>query len=97
MLTALAEIEISPTGRRLLRDTNAAAHEALEAANTPCKPAGWVRAKVPVESIAVAKGLLLRLGAEVKVRGPNELRDAVAAEADKVADLYRGRRGRKRR
>lgn len=92
LLTAHADIEISPAGRRLLRDTNAAAHEALVTEHAACKPAGWVRARVPIESIEMATGMFLRLGADVKVRAPPELRTAIAAEARKIAALYRRRR-----
>lgn len=92
LLTGHAVIDVSPTGRRLLRDTNAAAHQALMTAHRPCKPLGWVRARVPIESIDLAKRQLLRLGVEVKVVGPPELRAAVAEEAEAVAALYRRRR-----
>ncbi len=92
LLTAHADIEISPAGRRLLRDTNAAAHEALVTEHAACKPAGWARARVPIESIEMATGMFLRLGADVKVRAPPELRTAIAAEARKIAALYRRRR-----
>ncbi len=89
LLTAQAEIAISPDGRRLLRDTNAAAHEALTVKHDSCKPEGWIRGRVPIESLEMATGMFLRLGAEVKILAPTELRDAVAAEARKVAALYR--------
>lgn len=83
-----AVVKLSPIGRRILRDTSAAAHEAVEAASTPCKPEGWVRAEIPVESIEYATRQLLRVGAEIEVLGPPELRSAVAQEARKVAGLY---------
>lgn len=89
LLNERAIIEVSPAGRRLLRDTNAAAHEALAASHTPCKPEGWVRAEVPVESVDLAKTQFLRLGAELRVVAPPTLRAALAAEARKVAALYK--------
>ena len=39
---------------------------------------------------------LLRLGTEVEVCAPPELREAVAAEATRVAALYRAPRGGRR-
>jgi predicted DNA-binding transcriptional regulator YafY len=75
-------------GRRVLRDVNAAAHQVLEADHQACKPESWVRAKVPIESIDLAKRQFLRLGADVKVLEPVELRAAIADEARKVAALY---------
>ncbi len=89
LLKAHATIEVSPAGRRILRDANAAAHEALLANNKPCKPEGWLRARVPVESVELAKLQLLRLGAEVKVIDPPALRAAIAAEAGKIAAHYK--------
>jgi len=89
LLKAHAIIEVSPAGRRFLRDTNAAAHEALSAAHKPCKPDGWVRARVPIESIDLAKRQFMHLGAELKVVEPPELRAAIADEAKKVAALYK--------
>jgi predicted DNA-binding transcriptional regulator YafY len=94
LLTGHAVIEVSPAGRRIMRDTNAAAHEALARDSVACKPEGWVRATVPVESLDLAKLQLLRLGAEVKVLGPPPLRAALAAEARKVAALYARKRAR---
>ncbi len=89
LLKEHATIEVSPTGRRLLRDTNAAAHEALTTDNEPCKPEGWRRARVPIESVDLAARQFLRLGAEVKVIDPPALRTAIAEEAKKVAALYK--------
>ncbi|MBX3509689.1 MAG: WYL domain-containing protein [Hyphomonadaceae bacterium] len=89
LLKAHAIIEISPTGRRFLRDTNAAAHEALSAASEPCKPEGWVRARVPIESVDLAKRQFMHLGADLRVVEPPELRAAIAEEAMQVAALYR--------
>ncbi len=89
LLKEHATIEVSPTGRRLLRDTNAAAHEALTTDNEPCKPEGWRRARVPIESVDLAARQFLLLGAEVKVIDPPALRTAIAEEAKKVAALYK--------
>ncbi|MEZ5960951.1 MAG: YafY family protein [Hyphomonadaceae bacterium] len=89
LIKSHAIIEVSPAGRRFLRDTNAGAHEALCADNKPCKPEGWVRARVPIESIDLAKRQFMHLGAELKVVEPPELRVAIADEAKKVAALYK--------
>lgn len=90
LLKETATIEISPAGRRLLCDTNAAAHEALTKESTPCKPEGWLRAKTPIESVEAAKRQFLLLGAEVKVLEPKALRTEIAEEAKAVAAHYRG-------
>lgn len=49
---------------------------------------GWVRAVVPIESVRHAHGELLRLGAEVEVLEPAELRDMLRATAARLAAFY---------
>jgi predicted DNA-binding transcriptional regulator YafY len=51
-------------------------------------PDGRVRARFPIENVEVAALDLLRLGPEVEVLGPPELRDAVAATARATAARY---------
>ncbi|MFJ9692577.1 helix-turn-helix transcriptional regulator [Kitasatospora sp. NPDC101183] len=49
---------------------------------------GWGRARVPVESLEHAHGEFLRLGAEVEVLEPAELRGRLAQTARALARLY---------
>ena len=83
-----AVVKLSPLGRRMLRDVSPVASEAAEAQNRPVKPAGWVKAQIPIESVALAARQLLRLGADVEVLEPAALRTAIAREAANVAALY---------
>lgn len=91
LMAARATIEISPAGRRLLRDVNPIAAHAVETAHRPCRRADWVRAEIPVEGADYAARQLLRLGAELEVIAPPSLRAAIAVEAQRVASLYRKR------
>lgn len=88
LLAARATIEISPAGRKLLRDVNPIAAHAIETDHRACKRAGWVRAEIPVEGADYSARQLLRLGAELEVIAPASLRKAVADEAQRVAALY---------
>lgn len=88
LLRERAVVKVSPSGRKLLRDVSPAASEALEAAHKTCAPAGWIKGEVPIEEGAYAAKQLLRLGAELEVVSPPELRAAVEREAKKVAALY---------
>lgn len=88
LLSGRAKVRVSEEGRRLLRDNYPAASQAVVAKSRKVKPEGWVVAEIPVESVAQSARQLLRLGAEVEVLGPPELRRAVAAEARRVAQLY---------
>jgi predicted DNA-binding transcriptional regulator YafY len=88
MLRETATVRLSPEGLRVLRELSPAAGEAADAAHRKCAPAGWIRADIPVESVAYASRQLLRIGADIEVLGPPALRDAIAREARRVADLY---------
>ena len=92
LLAGRATIKLSPTGRRMLREVSAAAWEAAEAAHESCAPQGWVKAEIPIETVAQATRQLLRLGAEAEVLAPTALREAIAAEAARITKLYRARR-----
>lgn len=84
-----ATIEVSPIGMQILREAQPAAAEAIEKANTPCKPDGWLRATIAIETFPHAARQMLRLGTDVRVLEPPALRDAIANEAAKVAALYK--------
>ncbi|GIF52822.1 putative DNA-binding transcriptional regulator YafY [Asanoa ferruginea] len=77
LVTGEATIRLSPAGRERWRVEKA----------TPGDD-GWVTAIIPIESIDHACGELLRLGAEVEVLDPPELRDRLADTAKKLAALY---------
>ncbi|MEU6969831.1 WYL domain-containing protein [Kitasatospora aureofaciens] len=51
---------------------------------------GWTRARVPIESVDHAHGEFLRLGAEVEVLEPAELRDRIAGTVRALAARYDG-------
>jgi predicted DNA-binding transcriptional regulator YafY len=84
-----ATVEVSPVGMQILRDVMPGTAEAIEKANTPCTPDGWLRAAIAIESFPHAARQLLRLGTEVRVTAPPALQTAIAQEATKVAALYK--------
>ncbi len=51
---------------------------------------GWVRARMPIETIEHAVGELLRLGADVEVLAPRELRDRLGDVVAQLGQMYRG-------
>jgi predicted DNA-binding transcriptional regulator YafY len=99
LLRERAVVKLSPEGLRLLRELSPAAGEAADAAHSKCAPAGWIKAEIPVEGVDYVARQLLRIGADIEVLGPPALRDAVAREAQRVADLYvfKGKRRSRRR
>jgi predicted DNA-binding transcriptional regulator YafY len=73
----LAPVRLSPHTAR-----------ALAEGSWPAGDDGWVRAVIPIESIAHARGELLALGADVEVLGPPALREQMIDTAHALATLY---------
>jgi len=90
MLRETITVRLSPHGVFLLRFVAEppAVQEALAAAGEP-DPEGWVRTRLPVESLDVAYSYLLRLGPEAEVLEPPALRERLASAARALNDLYR--------
>jgi predicted DNA-binding transcriptional regulator YafY len=65
---------------------------ATAAARGEVQPDGWVLARIPIESQAHAERELLRLGADVEVLEPSDLRARLAATIAGLAALYVSRR-----
>jgi predicted DNA-binding transcriptional regulator YafY len=61
---------------------------AARAAASAPDPAGWVRTTVPIESVRHGHVELLKLGAQVEVLAPAELRERFRATAHNLAALY---------
>ncbi|KAB8194598.1 WYL domain-containing protein [Nonomuraea phyllanthi] len=87
MYTAEAVIRLAPGRGDLLAYTMGSdvVGAALAAAGEP-DPEGWLTLTLPVESLTHARWQLLRMGADVEVLGPPELR-ALMCEA--VAELHK--------
>jgi predicted DNA-binding transcriptional regulator YafY len=90
LLRAEVVVRLSPEGvRRLPHAVDPlGAREALADANVP-DAEGWVTVTLPVESEEVAHGQLAALGPEVEVLAPANLRERCAADAARLAVLYR--------
>jgi predicted DNA-binding transcriptional regulator YafY len=88
------DVRISPRGLDLAGILGEySAGRARELAGPP-DGEGWVSTRIPLESMAQhAVHVLLRLGAEVEVVEPVDLRERVAAVAEALAGLYSERSG----
>jgi predicted DNA-binding transcriptional regulator YafY len=64
-----------------------AAREAAHATARP-EPDGWTRAVVPIESVDHAHDEFLRLGADIEVLEPADLRHRIQATVEALAGLY---------
>ncbi|MFC4070399.1 helix-turn-helix transcriptional regulator [Actinoplanes subglobosus] len=90
MLRQTITIRLSPDGMRSLRFVAEppAVRQAADDAGEP-DPDGWVRTRLPVESLDVGYAYMLRLGPEVEVLEPPELRRRLAEAARRLGGLYR--------
>ncbi|MBC9729323.1 YafY family protein [Streptomyces sp. TRM68367] len=87
--TGTATIRLSPRGRRRLPDNlPPEVVRAVDSTATAVGGDGWVEAVIPTESTDHACGELLRLGIDVEVVAPAELRQAMAATVGVLARAY---------
>jgi len=86
---AYATVRLSPAGlARLAHVGEPSVVRAVRSSASAPDGDGWVRATLPIESVRHAHGELLRLGAEVEVLEPAELRTELAATAQTMASHY---------
>jgi predicted DNA-binding transcriptional regulator YafY len=90
----IAEVRLSPRGMELVELLGP--HVAEAAARTARRPnrAGWVRCRLPIESLDSGVRELLRLGEDVNVLGPPALRAQLAETAARVAGIHVAQVGR---
>jgi predicted DNA-binding transcriptional regulator YafY len=84
-----ARVRLSPLGCELLPlcFDSAFADEALAEADPPDEQ-GWTELTIPIESIEVSHHFLLRLGPELEVLSPPELRAMMASSAATMVQMY---------
>lgn len=86
-----AVFRLSPAGRERLPDLmSSAVVRAVDDTAGERDERGWVTATVPIESLTHARTEFLKLGAEVEVLEPAELRRELAETAAALAALYAG-------
>jgi predicted DNA-binding transcriptional regulator YafY len=88
LVTDTAQLRVSASGLRALRDLGAAVSSAAEASASEPDESGWWRVTIPIESIAHAAAQVLRLGAQAEVLKPAALRREVVERVAAVAALY---------
>ncbi|WP_327235404.1 WYL domain-containing protein [Streptomyces sp. NBC_01317] len=87
--TGTATIRLSPRGReRLAANVSPEVVRAFAATATPVGGDGWTEAVIPTESTEHARGELLRLGVDVEVVAPEDLRRAMADAVRALARTY---------
>ncbi|HEY2792920.1 MAG TPA: YafY family protein [Micromonosporaceae bacterium] len=85
-----ATVRVSAAGRERIGTLMAGAvADSVEASASEPDARGWVTATMPIESLIHAHTEMLKLGAEVEVLAPEELRQMVSATAASLAVIYR--------
>ena len=88
LMQDVATVRLSEEGCRILRMVSPLAAEQVQASQRPAQRKGWIEAEMPIEAPEYSARQLLRLGAEVEILAPAELRKALAREARAVLALY---------
>ncbi len=89
--TGDAVIRLSPDGARRMGGLLSAAVVAAVRADGVTDPDGWIRARVPTESAAQALADFLRLGADVEIVAPAELREQAIRAIRAMTAVYQAR------
>ena len=85
-----AQLRVSASGLKALRDLGAAVAQAAEASASETDESGWRRVTIPIESIPHAAAQVLRLGAQAEVLKPAALRRELVERVSAIAALYAG-------
>jgi predicted DNA-binding transcriptional regulator YafY len=88
--TGTALVRASARGRNRLRDISSIVRDAVDAAEIAPDAEGWAVLTIPIEEIGWATREITRIGAEIEVLEPPELRARMAEVARKMAGLYGG-------
>jgi predicted DNA-binding transcriptional regulator YafY len=88
-----ALLRASPLGLERLRDLGPAVRRAVDAVTVNPEPGGWTELSIPVEEFGFASRELTRIGCEVEVLAPADLRARMADIARKMAALYENETG----
>jgi predicted DNA-binding transcriptional regulator YafY len=84
-----AVVRLSPRGLERLAELDPAVSAGARRTAGQPEADGWVRARLPVETVEHAVGELLRLGPEVEVLAPPQLRARLADAVARLSELYR--------
>lgn len=83
-----ARVRASELGRRRLKAISETVKSAVETAILAPDARGWAELEIPIEEIGWASREMIRIGPEIEVLGPPELRQRLKAAAVALAALY---------
>jgi predicted DNA-binding transcriptional regulator YafY len=83
-----AQVRASARGLSRLKNISQTVKASVEAADIVTDADGWVTLTIPIEEVGWASREMIKIGSEIEVLAPAELRSVVAEEARKMAALY---------
>lgn len=83
-----ARVRASERGRQRLKNISATVKSAVERAAIVPDAAGWAVLTIPIEEVGWAAREMIRVGPEIEVLDPPDLRARVADEARRMASFY---------
>jgi predicted DNA-binding transcriptional regulator YafY len=83
-----AQVRATARGIARLRTISQTVKAAIDAAELAPDADGWATLTIPIEEVGWASREMIKIGSEIEVLAPAELRRAVAEEARKMAELY---------
>jgi predicted DNA-binding transcriptional regulator YafY len=83
-----AQLRANRVGLRKLRDMSETVKRAIDALDPVLDADGWVELEVPVEEPVWASHELIKVGDDIEVLGPPELRELVVANVTRMARRY---------
>ncbi|MDC9822886.1 YafY family protein [Devosia sp. ZB163] len=84
----IARVRATASGVRKLKDLSDTVKHAIEALTLAPDAAGWCEFDVPIEEVGWASHEFSKIGNDVEVLGPPELRARVVGNIEKMARLY---------
>jgi predicted DNA-binding transcriptional regulator YafY len=88
LYTGYAVIRLSPDGVQRMRGLLSAAVTTAVLADGAAESGDWIKARVPIESTSQALGEFLRLGADLEILEPADLRAQAATTVRAMTALY---------
>jgi predicted DNA-binding transcriptional regulator YafY len=83
-----AQVRATTRGLSRLRNISQTVKDAVDAADVAPDGEGWATLTIPIEEVGWATREIIKIGAEIEVLAPAELREAVATETRKMSELY---------
>lgn len=83
-----AELRASELGLTRLKDMSPTVKSAIEAQDWPVEADGWSRLTIPVEDLSFSTRELSKIGPEIEILSPPDLRAGLTDIANRMAALY---------